>query len=140
VPDTPAVFGQGSIPNDQNWTPLLNDAFIIGGAHARHEFHLAEDSFDQYLRFVNARAFVDCSKDPSADAAVLWQGYFTALPRKAADEQRAQGAGARTDGTAGYRPRFARHSFHLFAKKRDAHWTRPLRAISMPCGRPASTA
>ena len=79
VPNAPAVVGHGSVLNDQNWTPLLNDVFIMGGAHALHEFHLAEEGFDQYLRFVNARAAFDRSKAPS-NAAELWEGYFTAHP------------------------------------------------------------
>jgi len=31
----------GSILSEKNWTPLLNDALIIGGATAHHTFHIA---------------------------------------------------------------------------------------------------
>jgi hypothetical protein len=40
------IVGPGSILNDRNWTPLLNDAFILGGVHARQDFHWAEEGFD----------------------------------------------------------------------------------------------
>lgn len=80
VTNAPTVLGQGSVLNDQNWTPLLNDAFIMGGIHAQHEFHIAEDSLEQYVRFVDARAVFEKQKAPSKSAAELWQGYFTQHP------------------------------------------------------------
>jgi hypothetical protein len=42
------VLGAGSILNDQLWSPLMNDAFILAGAHDAQEFHWAEDEFDQF--------------------------------------------------------------------------------------------
>ena len=43
-----AVVGPGAILSDQNWTPLLNDSFILGGIHQQWDFHLAEEGFDQF--------------------------------------------------------------------------------------------
>jgi hypothetical protein len=31
--DAPSVLGSGSILNDKNWSPLLNDCYILGGVH-----------------------------------------------------------------------------------------------------------
>jgi len=42
------VLGTGTILSDRNWTPLLNDAFILGGIHASKEFHLAEEGFNRF--------------------------------------------------------------------------------------------
>ena len=46
-PATP-VQGPGAILSDQNWTPLLNDSFILGGIHRGWDFHLAEEGFNQF--------------------------------------------------------------------------------------------
>jgi len=42
--DVPNVVGPGSILSDRNWSPLLNDSYILGGVHAGCEFHFAEDA------------------------------------------------------------------------------------------------
>jgi hypothetical protein len=42
------VLGSGSVLNDQSWTPLLNDAFILGGVHGGHDFYWAEEDFARY--------------------------------------------------------------------------------------------
>lgn len=47
VPAAP-VAGSGSILGDKKWTGLMNDSFILGGAHARMEFILALQDFDQF--------------------------------------------------------------------------------------------
>ena len=43
----PAVptLGPGSILSDQHWSPMMNDAFILGGVHGEQDFHWAEDGF-----------------------------------------------------------------------------------------------
>ncbi|MCK7614014.1 hypothetical protein [Roseibium sediminicola] len=38
--------GFGSILSEQRWTPILNDALIIGAATARHEFMLAFEPYE----------------------------------------------------------------------------------------------
>ena len=43
-----SVLGTGSILNDQLWSPLMNDAFILAGAHDGQDFHWAEEEFDQF--------------------------------------------------------------------------------------------
>ena len=40
---TTSVLGTGSILNDQLWSPLMNDAFILAGVHGEQEFHWAEE-------------------------------------------------------------------------------------------------
>jgi hypothetical protein len=42
------VAGSGSILNDQKWSPLVNDSFILGGTHSNKEFHLALQDFEQF--------------------------------------------------------------------------------------------
>ncbi len=66
--DAPDVLGAGSILNDKNWTPLLNDCYILGGVHGEHEFHVAEDS---------ANAYFESLEGPST-AMEKWQSYFSA--------------------------------------------------------------
>ena len=44
--DAPKVVGPGSILSDRNWTPLLNDCYILGGTHGGLEFHLTDDTVD----------------------------------------------------------------------------------------------
>ena len=53
--DAPKVLGSGSILNDRNWTPLLNDSFILGGVHGNREFHFAEDDAGKYFDFLALR-------------------------------------------------------------------------------------
>jgi hypothetical protein len=71
--DAPKVLGQGSILNDKNWTPLLNDAFIIGGMHAGHEFHVAEDAAHQHLRMLEQR---QARGGRSSSDAEKWADFF----------------------------------------------------------------
>ena len=42
------VLGSGSILNDQAWTPMLNDAFILGGVHGGQDFYWTEEGFEQH--------------------------------------------------------------------------------------------
>lgn len=75
--DAPDVAGPGSILSDRTWTPLLNDAFILGGAHAGHEFHLAEDSAETYFNFRKTRAVFEPDR---ATPEEKWMGFFKAHP------------------------------------------------------------
>jgi hypothetical protein len=38
------LVGAGSILSDSSWSPLLNDAMVIGGAHGHRQFHLRKDA------------------------------------------------------------------------------------------------
>jgi hypothetical protein len=51
------VLGPGSILNDQNWSPLMNDALILGGVHTAQDFHWAEEGFDRFA-MVGAQEFI----------------------------------------------------------------------------------
>jgi hypothetical protein len=42
------ISGSGAILNDQKWSPLVNDSFILGGSHRGMEFHLALQDFNQF--------------------------------------------------------------------------------------------
>jgi hypothetical protein len=41
------VIGVGSILSEDRWTPILNDALIVGSATARHDFVIALDRYEQ---------------------------------------------------------------------------------------------
>jgi hypothetical protein len=84
--DAPDVMGTGSILSDKTWTPLLNDAFILGGVHAGHEFHLAEDAAQHYFEFRQTRALFEKKKD-AADAKEQWTGFFRAHPEMLWDKK-----------------------------------------------------
>lgn len=43
VPDAPQFVRPGSILSDRKWTPLLNDAWLLGGVHGRQDFHLVTE-------------------------------------------------------------------------------------------------
>jgi hypothetical protein len=77
--DAPAVVGPGSILNDRNWTPFLNDAYILGGVHAGLEFHFAEDDVNRYYEFLDRRALFERNQKPP-DMMERWRGFFRAHP------------------------------------------------------------
>lgn len=47
--NAPRVVGVGSILSDKNWTPMLNDSFVLGGIHRGQQFHLAEDEAHRFM-------------------------------------------------------------------------------------------
>ena len=111
--DAPDVLGPGSILNDKNWTPLLNDCYILGGVHGQHEFHVAEDSANAYFESLREQL---TPKDK-------WQSYFRThsdavwdatrqVPRILAREL----IGLKTFG---YRPRFFAEHLSFSAGQSD---------------------
>lgn len=42
-----ALSGSGSVLSDRLWTPLMNDAWLLGGVHKRQEFHLVTEGLGQ---------------------------------------------------------------------------------------------
>jgi hypothetical protein len=76
--DAPAVQGQGSILSDANWTPLMNDCYILGGAHGGHEFFLAlEDVEVMPPQRSLAQIFASL---PSLDPKEKWRTFFNEQP------------------------------------------------------------
>ncbi len=65
------VLGPGSILNDKNWTPFLNDAFILGGVHGGQDFHWAEVEFQSATQLDAAKAM--------RDRKYLWDTWRTYL-------------------------------------------------------------
>ena len=65
------ALGPGSILNDKSWTPLLNDAFILGGVHGGHEFHWAEEGLGQHS-LVGEQEFLQ-TRAKFGDAASQYQ-------------------------------------------------------------------
>ena len=107
------MLGPGSILNDKNWTPLLNDSYILGGVHGEHEFHLAEDSANAYLE----------SLPGQLTPKEQWQSYFRThtdavwdttrqVPRILAREL----IGLKTFG---YRPQFFQEQLSFGARQSD---------------------
>ncbi|MGH2449181.1 MAG: hypothetical protein ACRDFS_11355 [Chloroflexota bacterium] len=77
--DSPKVLGIGSILNDKNWTPLLNDSFILGGVHGNNEFFFAEDGFENYRQYlITQGGFVGAP--PATTSRGRWLGFFNAHP------------------------------------------------------------
>jgi hypothetical protein len=82
----PAVVGKGGVLSDKNWTPLLNDAFVLGGVHARFEFHLAEDDYAGFFKeklgastFQARRAvFEHGVKQAKESSKLRWEDFFRA--------------------------------------------------------------
>ena len=64
------VVDAGSILSTKLWSPMLNDSFILGGAHRELDFYLAL-SGDEGATFNNIAA---------ADAKEMWLKYFLANP------------------------------------------------------------
>jgi len=75
---TPTVLGSGSILNDKDWSPLLNDCYILGGVHGGHEFHLAEDNVHAHFIALDRRASSPGGKPLTTSQK--WLDYFRANP------------------------------------------------------------
>ncbi|HET9359533.1 MAG TPA: hypothetical protein VFO58_07280 [Vicinamibacterales bacterium] len=74
--DAPKVQGQGSVLSDIGWTPLMNDAYILGGTHGLHEFHLAlEDAKDPNKPELKTLAH-DFALTRETDPVKRWQSFF----------------------------------------------------------------
>jgi hypothetical protein len=86
------LLGPGSILSDKEWTPLLNDSFILGGINACQEFHLAEDGFHAFnppprpvappsLVAERRAMFGEVAKFAAPDPAKdKWKAYLQATP------------------------------------------------------------
>ena len=112
--DAPDVLGPGSILNDKNWTPLLNDCYILGGAHGEHEFHLAEDSAHAYFESLGGRL------TPTEG----WQSYFRTHPDAVWDTTRQVPRILAREliglKTFGYRPQFFLEQLSFSAGQSDS--------------------
>jgi hypothetical protein len=76
--DAPKVVGPGSVLSDKRWTPLLNDCYILGGAHAGFEFHYAEDAADaEFARM-----------PPPLTPVNKWQAFLMSHPETFWDQDR----------------------------------------------------
>jgi hypothetical protein len=71
-----SVLGTGSILNDQLWSPLMNDAFILAGVHDEQEFHWAEEEFDQFDARAAATARRSASFHDTDYYRALWKQYL----------------------------------------------------------------
>lgn len=86
------ILGPGSILSDKEWTPLLNDSFVLGGVNACQEFHLADDAFHTFTPKAAAppslvaqrrAVFGEAAKGyaPNLEPAKeKWKAYFQANP------------------------------------------------------------
>jgi hypothetical protein len=111
--DAPDVLGPGSILNDQNWTPLLNDSYILGGVHGEHDFHLAEDSANAYFESLGGQL---APQDK-------WRSYFRTHPDTLWDTTRRVPRILAREliglKTFGYRPRFFLQQLSFSATQSD---------------------
>lgn len=63
----------GSILADGQWSPLLNDAFILGGIHSGATFHLAEPKFEEFVTKHNLASPEQMWAKFFIDEQFLWQ-------------------------------------------------------------------
>ena len=96
------VVGQGSILNDQAWTPLLNDAYILAGVHGRQEFQWTAEDFDKFGAASNLPNF-EKWKSFAVKNSVFWGGDNKTVPRVFGREV----IGLKTFG---YLPRFTNYN------------------------------
>lgn len=133
--DTPKVLGLGSILNDKEWTPLLNDSFILGGVHGRHEFHLAEDNMNTYSRFLETRA--KFGGGLPTNATEKWLGFLRAHPELLWDMSLGNPRILARELTGlmafGYRPKFFDQQLSFYCDQADravaANFSRYLNAV-----------
>jgi len=74
-------LGLGSILNDKAWTPLLNDAFILGGVHAGQDFHWAEEGYAQHAavgeqEFLQTRGAFGAAAPQYQNALLRDEAYY----------------------------------------------------------------
>jgi hypothetical protein len=79
------VLGSGSILSDKEWSPLLNDSFVLGGVNDCQEFHLADDAFERHQTHVTDRigVFGQVAQQYAPDPDPVkqkWRSYFRATP------------------------------------------------------------
>ena len=105
--DAPKVVGPGSILSDRNWSPLLNDSYILGGVHAGFEFHFAEDAASAEF------ATMPVQLTP----AQKWQAFIKKHPETFWDDKnhlpRVLSRELIGLKTFGYRPEFSVHQLSL---------------------------
>jgi hypothetical protein len=111
--DAPDVLGSGSILNDKNWTPLLNDCYILGGVHGEHEFHFAEDTANAHFESLGGQL----------TAMEKWQSYFRTYPAAVWDSTRQVPRILAREliglKTFGYRPQFFQQQLSFGATHSD---------------------
>lgn len=93
----------GSILNDDGWTPMLNDAYVLAGVHGRQEFQWAAEGVDAEFGASNLSDF-EKWKSYAVKHSVFW-----------GDDGQAKGVVPRVFGreviglkTFGYLPRFTK--------------------------------
>lgn len=85
--------GPGSILSERLWTPLMNDAWLLGGVHKQQSFHLVTEGLGQEKLVAALDALRDPagpapdeghgSNDPSLPARVrdVWRQWFVDNPQ-----------------------------------------------------------
>jgi hypothetical protein len=84
IPGAPQFVGPGSILSDRKWNPLLNDAWLLGGVHARQDFHLVTEgvgsvSFD--LVATRRAAFGPAAPGYQRTPIQKWKNWFLRNPQ-----------------------------------------------------------
>ncbi len=78
--DAPAVQGPGSILSDINWTPLLNDSYILGGAHGGFDFYVALEDVAVPSNPPLKTLAQEFESLPQPDAREKWRAFFNQRP------------------------------------------------------------
>ena len=108
------VVGSGSILSTRGWSPMLNDAFIMGGVHAGHQFHVALNNDESGL--------FDRTKNAGLSTRDNWRLFFRANPRSLWDSERGVPRVLMREficlKASGYAPNFEREQL-IFGNKKD---------------------
>jgi hypothetical protein len=108
------VVGSGSILSTRGWSPMLNDAFIMGGVHSGHQFHVALNNDESGL--------FDRTKNAGLSTRDNWRLFFRANPRSLWDSERGVPRVLMREficlKASGYAPNFDREQL-IFGNKKD---------------------
>ncbi len=117
VPAIPIV-GSGSILSTKGWSPMLNDAFILGGVHREYEFHFTL-SDGQATLFNSVLAATDPKENENPSE--LWRKFILADPTCLWEDGHPRVLLRELIGLAkfGYQPKFEKQQLGFLCKKKD---------------------
>ena len=112
--NAPKMIGPGSILSDRRWTPLLNDAWLLGGVHRQQDFHhVAEGVGSVAFDIVAERraAFGAAAAQYNKTPIEKWRRWFLRNPQILYESWGPRVFTREALGlmTFGYRPVFSEH-------------------------------
>lgn len=79
--------GSGSILSDRLWTPLMNDAWLLGGVHKRQGFHLVteglgQEKLNEAFSVITKKVLFEATRTKFGNAATAYQSDHSTAIRK----------------------------------------------------------